>query len=654
MKTLKLLDLRLINFKGIKDFSLKANGENVNVHGNNGTGKTTLFDAFTWLLFGKDSNNRKDFSIKPLDNEGKVIHNIANEVEAVFEIDGETITLKKVYEEHWAKKKGSASKEFKGNRLNPFINDVPVKVKEYNERVAEIVEEDVFKLLTSPSYFNEQLHWKERRQILLDIAGDVSDEEVISSNKDLSALNDALSGRSIEEHKKMVASKKSKINKELESIPDRINEVVRAMPEVESENEADLQAEVERLEQAIEDKKEEKSRVLNGGEVSEKEKALREVEGELLDIKNQFQSDNYTKINQKKKELSNLQFQLDEIKRNIIGCDSDIQQQDNLINKHNQRMSDLREQWSNIDAEAFDETKTTCPTCQQNLPEEDIESAREHFNQHKSQRLENINQEGKSLKEEVERANKEIERLEHQREDLEQEQKDLEYGIAGLETDIEAMTREVSNAEDSEEYQEALKRKETIQQDIQTIRDNASESVNHIEQELSTLRNDLSSVQRGLSQFEQIERLKERKAELEEQQKTLASEYEQLESELYLADEFIRTKINLLEDKINDKFNHAHFKMFHEQVNGGLEETCETLYNGVPYGSGLNNAARINVGLDIINTLSDYYQFQAPIFIDNAEAVTQLADTNSQIVRLVVSGSDDKLRVEHAKESELV
>ena len=121
---------------------------------------------------------------------------------------------------------------------------------------------------------------------------------------------------------------------------------------------------------------------------------------------------------------------------------------------------------------------------------------------------------------------------------------------------------------------------------------------------------------------------------------------------MYLTEEFIRTKVRLLEEKINSKFKLARFKLFEVQVNGALAETAETMYNGVPY-SNLNNGARLNIGLDIINTLAEHYGFEAPIFVDNAEAVTQLIPTTGQQIRLIVSAQDKKLRIELAEKKEM-
>ena len=119
---------------------------------------------------------------------------------------------------------------------------------------------------------------------------------------------------------------------------------------------------------------------------------------------------------------------------------------------------------------------------------------------------------------------------------------------------------------------------------------------------------------------------------------------------MYLTEEFIRTKVRLLEDRINSKFKMARFKLFEVQVNGALAETAETMYNGVPY-SNLNNGARINVGLDIIRTLAKHYNLYPPIFIDNRESITELIDVSpQQTISLIVSEKDQKLRVELKEE----
>lgn len=169
---------------------------------------------------------------------------------------------------------------------------------------------------------------------------------------------------------------------------------------------------------------------------------------------------------------------------------------------------------------------------------------------------------------------------------------------------------------------------------VQTI----NEQIKEKKQEMKLVLNDLLCIDKAKQALKRIE-------ELKEEERKMADDYNEVEQQSFLIEEFIRTKMNLMEERINSKFKYARFKLFEEQVNGGLTETCETLYEGVPYSKGLNNAARINVGLDIINTLNEHYGISAPIFVDNSEAVTNLIDVNAQVISLIVSKQDKELRV---------
>jgi len=228
---MRLTTLRLKNFKGLRSFDFESDGKDAKIWGDNGVGKTTLFDAFTWLLFDKDSANHKDFEIKTLDENGKPLHGLLHEVEGVLDLDGTAFTLKKSYHENWTKKRGQAIKEFTGHSTDYFLDGVPVKKAEYEAKIADIVDEDVFKLLTNPRFFNESLHWQDRREILLKVCGDVDDKDVIAGNDALADLPGILNGRRMSDHRKVVMARRTEINRELESIPVRIDEIQRGLGE---------------------------------------------------------------------------------------------------------------------------------------------------------------------------------------------------------------------------------------------------------------------------------------------------------------------------------------------------------------------------------------------------------------------------------------
>ncbi|WP_256846877.1 AAA family ATPase [Paenibacillus sp. Pae108] len=654
-KRIELIQLTPRYFKGIRDFTLNANGEDVRVYGDNAAGKTTLFDAFTWLLFDKDSQNKKDFSIKTLDAGGVPLHNLEHEVEGVLLIDGKRRTLRKVFTEKWTRKRGSATSEFTGHETTYFIDGVPVKKTEYSEFVDGIISEDIFKLLTNPSYFNEQLKWQDRRKKLLDVAGDISDTEVIAGNGALAELPAILGDRNIDDHRKVIAARRAEINKELEKIPVRIDEAVRSKPDTSGLSEEELQQKICALKALISDKEAELSRIQSGGEIAAKEKRKLEIEAEMLQIKNQIQAGSMNKVSAKREEVVALRRQIDELKFEIRSCEDQKVRNESGIMRNKEEADRAREQWYQVDAETFTSRHdSNCAACGQPLPEDQVQAAHDkalaNFNRSKSERLEVISAKGKAATGEVRRLEQENAELANRIEQLKSQMEAVSHKLQTAESELDALQSGIQDVDTDPQYIQKKQEKAAIEQEILGLRSSVQGKVEAIRSELSKLRIDVEVIEQTKAKFAQASSIDARIMELQQQEKTLAAEYERLEKELFLTEEFIRTKVNMLEVKINSKFKHARFKLFEQQINGGMQECCETLYgpNLVPYSSGLNRAAQMNVGLDIINTLSEHYGITAPIFIDNAEAVTQLIETKGQKICLIVSAADKQLRVETA------
>ncbi len=648
---MKLLSLRLRNFKGIRDFTLDARGGNVDVFGDNATGKTTLFDAFTWLLFDKDSTNKKDFEIKTLDANNKPLHGLEHEAEAVLEIQGRQLTLRKVYKEKWTRKRGSATAEFTGHTTDYFLDGVPVKKSEYESRISQIAGEDIFKLLTSPAYFNEQLHWEKRRQILLEVCGDLTDEAVIASDKALSKLPEILNGRSLEDHRKVIAARRTKINDELKKIPVRIDEVTQGLPDLSELDTEKLAADIENLRGQIREKEQELSRIEAGGEIAEKRVQLKEVEGDLITLKNQLQGKISEQIDAKRRKLHQIKSSLYDYQSEAKNKKGTLDYNQQQIEHLKTEMEKLREEWHLVNDQKFAfEQDDYCPTCGQALPSDQLEQAREKalasFNRDKAGRLETITSRGKDYKQKVEMYQAEILTLGDVI--MNANNKAVEYNQKAhdLELLIKNMMKDANAYQEDPAYIAKLAEKEEVEAQIRQLQQDNTEAVGTVKAEIEQLGGTLLTLQTSLARVEQHEKGQNRIEELKQQERELAAEFEKLEGELYLTEQFIKAKVSMLEERINSKFKLARFKLFNALVNGGVEECCETLYQGVPYSGGLNNAARINVGLDIINTLSDHYGFDAPIFIDNAEAVTELIETRGQVIRLIVSEKDKALRVE--------
>ena len=633
---MKLTKLELLNFKGLKSFTINLNGDVV-IRGDNATGKTTVFDSVCWLLFGKDSLDRADFEIKTLDD-GKPIHKVNHEVTGTFTLDeGGTVELKRVYREKYSSPRGGEV-ALTGHTTDYFVDGVPKKEKEYKEVVNTLIDESIFKLITNPLYFNETYSWQNRRKLLLEMCGDIDDISVINSRDDLRRLAELLEGRTVDDHRKVVAAKKTAINKELDMIPIRIDEAVRNKPETASDK-VKLIRDIKTLSAGIDEVEKQKAIIQNGFSSTERESKIRDIKRQLEAQKSKVLSDYH-----KQKQYLRGEYEASLTKLKMVEVDRDrcADRRDELnkeIERESKRIATLQFEFDTFNTQQFN--KESCPTCGQALPADKQAVLEAEFNTNKSKKLE----EWKGL---IESAVKLKGNYEEQQEIMASK--------------IDSLTTEASQYNDAynvkfkeyEAYSEPNLEDDPVYADLKAqlflleIDDEPgtdTEELTKLDEELSSMKSKKADLETELNKFKLIDDINHRILELENQQQKLVAEKNALDEASFLMDEFIKAKVNMLEENINSKFKLARFKMFNVMLNGNVEECCETTYKGVPYRS-MNNAARINVGLDIINALTSYYKVNAPVFIDNAEAVTEFVPVNSQTIKLIVDESKPQLTVE--------
>ena len=640
MKEIKLMALSLRNFKGVKELTIELNGGDAKVYGDNATGKTTVYDAFLWLLFNKNSQNQTKFSIKTITPDGQEMNNLEHEVEASFLVDGQPLTLKKVHYENWTQKRNALEKTFDGHRNKYEIDGVPTPEKKYNEAIKALIDEEVFKLLTSPTYFNEQFKWEKRRETLLKITGDLTDEEVISANKTLQELTGILNGRKIEDHKLVIVAKKKKINDEIKSIPTRISEIHNLLPEG-NVDVPSIEKEIAAIEKDIDGHTAQISNIKNGTAIVGKQQELQQVGLDLEALKRELESESIEKANKVNAKIQEEQSNILILKRKKEDAEHQVKRNNEEFEDTEKKLVPLREEYNVLEPSEFThEVECVCPTCEQDLPADQVAATREKalnaFNLKKSQRLEEIQELGKAGAKKKDELLELNEKLSNTADSTQSEIDAKQKVVTKLEAELEALRAEVKGARQDARYQEKTKKRDELKEEIKSLQENAEDAVVGIESEVATLRAKRTELNQQIAQQSHFDASIKRIAELEAQQEQLAKDFENVEKELFLIEEFTRIKVEMLDEKINSKFKIARFKLTHKQVDGTLVDVCETTYNGVPYGSGLNNAAKINVGLDIIQTLSEHYGFRVPIFIDNAESVTELADVDSQVVSLIV------------------
>lgn len=640
---MKLTKLELLNFKGLKAFTINFNGD-VIIRGDNATGKTTVFDSVCWLLFGKDSLDRADFEIKTLDR-GEPIHKVNHEVTGTFTLDeGGTVELKRVYREKYSSPRGGEV-TMTGHTTDYFVDGVPKKEKEYKEIVNSLVDENIFKLITNPLYFNETYSWQNRRKLLLEMCGDISDKDVIAEYSELKALTDILSGHSVDDHRKVVAAKKTAINKELDMIPVRIDEALRGKPTIDTPRDVLIQ-EISLATTTLETLEADKALLVNGHAVVDTRAELRDVQRRLMARESELQME-YKKQSALKSneydmvvsELNNLSSKVESTKHRLDTSNRDIQRIESVIDE-------LMHQRQQVNEDAFVmDIDEACPTCGQKLPAEQIQAAREKaetkFNLRKSKQLEELNQSIELKQQDIENIKKRDAGLEPV-ETLEALIKAKELVKQTITDEIEQLTAPV--LDDDSIYADLKAEEFMLQMKLDESNTDHSEEIADIDKRIATTKEHRFNLETELNKYEEAKRIDTRVAELESQQAELAAEKSKLDEASYLMDEFVKAKVNMLEDVINSRFKLARFKMFNVMLNGNVEECCETTYKGVPYRS-MNNAARINVGLDIINALTSYFKVNAPVFIDNAEAVTEFVPVNSQTIKLIVDESEPQLVV---------
>ena len=650
MKEIIILRLTLLNFKGIRSLTVDFDEHETNIYGANAAGKTTVFDAFRWVLFGKDCQDRKDFNIKTIGADGKPIERLPHEVTADLVVDGEQITLKKCYVEKWTKKRGSAVETFSGHAVECYYNDVPCSVKEYEAKVSEICDEQVFKLITNPLFFTSQKK-DFQRGMLISLAGNVTNQELVDENPDFADLVGMLSGKTIEELKREVASKKRKIKDGIDNIPARIDERKRDMPEAWdwSAVETNIKVheyEIGQLDAQIADRSK---------AFSETAKRKQEVARQLSEVKSGITAREY-------KMKDALLACYNETRRAHETAVQEVASKRNerrvkalalpRMEKELQTLKEKREaliaEWRTVKAEEFAEpnrNEFVCPTCKRPLEADDvdakIEELRTAFNTDKSKRLEHNKTVGIETKGAIEAKEAEIKAINDGCFKLDDTIALIENSDAYKNNPTEPDIKPILDEDD--ELNELKAKAANLQMELD--KEVSAPDTSDLQELKNKHQEALNADKMKLRDRETIANINKRIKELEDEYKTSQDELARLEGIEFTIQQFCKARIEHVESRINGMFKLVRFKMHEQQINGGEIETCEATVDGVPF-SDLNNAMKINAGLDIINAICAANGIIAPIFIDNRESVSEILSTQSQIVNLVVDENCKTLKIQ--------
>lgn len=674
-----LKSLHIENFKGIK--SLDVNFSNkTSIKGQNASGKTTIFDAFTWLLFNKNSAGEEKFNVRPLDKAGKCIDNVEIKVVGVLDVDGKEVEISKVQKQNWVKKRGTDTVTLQGNPNSYEIDGYPKSEADFKVYVSELAQsEDMFKLLTNPQYFSS-LKWKEQRDILMKLVSEASDAELAKEMFNENAYAESL----IEELEKApstddIRAKFSKAltewKKKQAELPIRIDEAEKSKVDVDVAEQELLKTDLERQIKEIELQMRSSSKVID-----DLEQQKFELQFEINDCKrkaNESLIKERRSLDDRKDEAT---IKFNDLHKQIAKLESEIVEKKKRIPALESKKAELGKQYMSEKEKAFDETPylfdeskwkfdestTVCSLCGQKLPEDKIEqlktdfeekkakakedaaerlkTIRESFNNHKVTELKRIDSLGTDKKSEIETMKSDIEDAEKKLPELreqETEQMKIKNECIKKLSDLP----EEADLSTNEDYKALMKKDTDLQSQIDSARANSIDT-SELESKKLELEAALEDAKTIIAQAAKNVEIDERIAQLQTEQKEIGQKVADQEQMLYLLEEFIRFKLNKVSESINSHFKTVNFKLFEMQLNGGMKDCCECTVNGVPY-STLNSGHRIVAGLDIIHSLSELYGVSVPIFVDNAESLNEfnVPDMDAQLILLSVS-EDKQLKVE--------
>lgn len=669
--------IHIENFKGINmldvNFSVKTK-----ISGQNAVGKTTIFDAFTWMLFNKNSSGEEKFNVRPLNKEGTRIDNVEIKVVAIMDVDGKEVELSKVQKQNWVKKRGTNTVSLQGNPNSYEIDGYPKSEAEFKEYVSGIAQsEEMFKMLTNPQYFSS-LKWKDQRDILMKLVSEVSDVELAQTDaKYAPLLSELEKAPSTDDIRAKFSKALNEWKKKQAEIPVRIDEAMKSKVDIDvAEQElakTDLETKIADIDAKIKD---------SDGVMMELGREEMQLQFDMSGIMQTMNRDLTNRRSEIEAELRDLQNEMNRFADTIALKERRASENEAVISNADSERKRLGEEYNAETAKAFDEfpylfdeskwvfdeNSTVCSLCGQKLPEDKIEQLKADFESRKRKakadaeeklksekirfdtekrtalnRLVAIGTERKNLitklRDENAKAKEEIKSLKGQeQEDIAKKEKLCQQLLS---------IPEIADYSQNEEYVELKARHDEVLVEIENLKANGEDAaVESLKSEKEELQARLDEVNSTIAKASMNVEIDERIGQLQEEQKEIGQKVADQEQILYLLEEFIRFKLNKVSESINSHFKTVNFKLFEMQLNGGMKDCCECTVNGVPY-STLNSGHRIVAGLDIIRSLSELYGVSVPIFVDNAESLNDfnVPDMDAQLILLSVS-ADKQLKVE--------
>lgn len=657
---IKIKKIRIRNFRGLVSFEANLEGRSVRISGANGLGKSSVADAITWVLFGKDSRRRTAFPIDPVDDEGRIIHNLDVSVELEMLIDGQPTTLRRRRQEKWVQKRGMTREQLDGHQTTCYIDGRPLPSSDFSSHVDTIVKEELFRALTTPDYF-PSLPMDQQYRLLVKIVGTRSLAEIAAKDEEALKVVDELGQRSLDQYRQGLSYDLLRTRKELELIPVRLSEVQGFIEQVKAKG-ADGKT-AQRHAKGIEEKLRQVTQEIDSmaGVVRAENARHNDQRAYIQQLRQQRDAieDRIEKQNREARTLH--QSLVCKAKEELEATEERHTAAKTLLGLHERRLKDLEQQledfrsrWEDVERLSFswNAEEAVCPTCGQPLPQDQAEQKRVEaemrFNERKMRQQDALDEEGKKLAASKQRLQ---DLSAAAREEMATAERLMPEARERL-SKAEAEPIEQADYHDAADWQRLSSEIDQRMKELeQTTQAQEPPQLAALRTEEQAYRKELRLLEQTIDRSKQIDEYVRREKELQKQRTTLSGDIARMQTRLEAAERLQLMEANDLQKRVNDIFPSVRFRLSRELLNGREVGHCELSVDGVPY-SGLSTSERINAGLELINALARHYNIVAPIVIDNAEAVNKVAPTLGQQILLEVSPAK-KLSVEQITPSSL-
>lgn len=657
---IKFKKIRIRNFRGLVSFDANLEGRSVRISGANGLGKSSVADAITWVLFGKDSRRRTAFPIDPVDDAGRIIHNLDVSVELEMLIDGQPTTLRRRRQEKWVQKRGMTTEQLDGHQTTCYIDGRPLPSSDFSSHVDTIVKEELFRALTTPDYF-PSLPMDQQYRLLVKIVGTRTLAEIAAKEEEAMKVVDELGQRSLDQYRQGLAYDLQRTRKEQELIPVRLSEVQGFIEQVKAKG-ADGKT-AQRHAKGIEEKLRQVTQEIDSmaGVVRAENARYNDQRAYIQQLRQQRAAieDRIEKQNREARTLH--QSLVCKAKEELEATEERHTAAKTMLGLHERRLKDLEQQledfrrrWEEVERLSFswNAEEAVCPTCGQPLPQDQADQKRVEaemrFNERKMQQQDALDEEGKKLAASKQRLQ---DLSAAAREEMATAERLLPEARERL-SKAEAEPIEQADYHDAAGWQRLSGEIDQRMKELeQTTQAQEPPQLAALRTEEQAYRKELRLLEQTIDRSKQIDEYVRREKELQKQRTTLSGDIARMQTRLEAAERLQLMEANDLQKRVNDLFPSVRFRLSRELLNGREVGHCELSVEGVPY-SGLSTSERINAGLELINALARHYNIVAPIVIDNAEAVNKVAPTLGQQILLEVSPAK-KLNVEQIAPSSL-